>query len=391
MESHEEFRELCALATSGDLSEQEQERLDEHLAGCSECREALGEFEAAATIGVPLLLSEMPEIYAGRNGRPTVHANWNLVWASFAAVVLVMCALGVYTYRIVGSRSSEAAQATIRSDEANVKALEQRLSDAGHERGILVEQLAGRDRLIAILQREIEKQSANLVAVKAVQAKMQQTISTEDTEKQQTVAANAEIGQQLSVAQSSLDKMHAELNAVEQERNDSQARLDALKAQDDGLAAQLRDQNQTINRQDELLAHDRDIRELMGARDLYIAEVYDVAQDAQTAKPYGRVFYTKQKSLVFYAYDLDQQSGLKNASTFQAWGRVGGDTQHALNMGIFYEDNAAKKRWVLKFDNPKALSEIDAVFVTVEPRGGSHEPSGKPLLFAYLKIDPNHP
>ena len=99
--------------------------------------------------------------------------------------------------------------------------------------------------------------------------------------------------------------MQAELNAMQRERTDSQARLDALKAQGDDLAAQLRDENQTISRQEELLAHDRDIRELMGARDLYIAEVYDVAQDAKTAKPYGRVFYTKHRSLVFYAYNLE--------------------------------------------------------------------------------------
>jgi len=38
-----------------------------------------------------------------------------------------------------------------------------------------------------------------------------------------------------------------------------------------------------------------------------------------------------------------------------------------------------------------ALEQIDAVFVTVEPAGGSRKPSGKPLLFAYLKVDPNHP
>src|ERR1700683_869742 len=127
MESHEEFRELCALSTSGDLSQHEQETLDEHLAGCAECREAIKEYEAAANIGVPLLLREMPEIYAGRNGRPTIYPNWNLVWASFAAVVVLMCVLGLYTYRMGRSRSSEAAQATVRSDDANVKALEQRL------------------------------------------------------------------------------------------------------------------------------------------------------------------------------------------------------------------------------------------------------------------------
>jgi len=45
----------------------------------------------------------------------------------------------------------------------------------------------------------------------------------------------------------------------------------------------------------------------------------------------------------------------------------------------------------LKFDDEKALDQIDAVFVTLEPDGQSHKPSGKSLLFAYLKVNPNHP
>jgi hypothetical protein len=65
--------------------------------------------------------------------------------------------------------------------------------------------------------------------------------------------------------------------------------------------------------------------------------------------------------------------------------------QQALNRGIFYEDNASKKRRVLKLDDPKTLRQIDAVFVTVAPNGGSHKPTGKALLFAYLGVDPNHP
>jgi hypothetical protein len=129
----------------------------------------------------------------------------------------------------------------------------------------------------------------------------------------------------------------------------------------------------------------------MGARDLYVAEVYDVKRDGSTQKSYGRVFYTKGKSLIFYAYDLDEEPGARDASTFQAWGRRGPDRQEALDLGIFYEDNVAKKRWVLKFDDAKSLGEIDAVFVTVEPKGGSHKPSGKPLLYAYLQLAPNHP
>ena len=185
--------------------------------------------------------------------------------------------------------------------------------------------------------------------------------------------------------------MQTELDSARQQRSEEQGRDASLEAQIRDLSGQLHEREQTIDKQDELLSHDRDIRDLMGARDLYIAEVYDVARDGATQKPYGRVFYTKGKSLIFYAYDLNQEVGVRNASTFQAWGRRGPDKEQALNLGIFFQDNTAKKRWVLKFDDPKALEQIDAVFVTVEPNGGSHMPSGKPLLFAYLKVDPNHP
>jgi hypothetical protein len=56
-----------------------------------------------------------------------------------------------------------------------------------------------------------------------------------------------------------------------------------------------------------------------------------------------------------------------------------------------YVDNSANKRWVLRFDDPNVLKEINAVFVTVEPDGQSRFPRGKQVLFAYLKEEPNHP
>jgi hypothetical protein len=169
------------------------------------------------------------------------------------------------------------------------------------------------------------------------------------------------------------------------------ARAKTLDAKVNDLNRLLHEREVGRDQKDELLAHDRDIRDLMGARDLYIAEVYDVARSGETQKPFGRVFYTRGKSLIFYAYDLDQQAALKKANAFQAWGRRGPDRQQALNLGVFYVDNASKKRWILKCDDPKTLAQIDAVFVTVEPNGGSQKPSGKSLLFAYLRVDANHP
>src|SRR5258707_14003048 len=57
--SHEKFLELCAISTSGDLTEEEQKDLQAHLAECPDGRRALKEFEAAAEIGMPLLHSQL--------------------------------------------------------------------------------------------------------------------------------------------------------------------------------------------------------------------------------------------------------------------------------------------------------------------------------------------
>jgi hypothetical protein len=429
---HEEFLELSALSTSGELSDEEQKRLQDHLATCADCRQALREFEAVADVGVPLLSSSLSPpppneprraprkaaeatlanspaqiettrlnsgpvgqrkgfIFAHRNGNRRTQLNWNYVWMPFAAAVLLTAALGIYSYQVGRRRNLEVTQVRSNSADTKVNALEQQMSDMGHEHEVLKTQLAERDRMIRDLRRQVEDQSAALAETKSPQANVEQSLQNDQTEKQQVAQERSNFTLRLDAAQASLQKTQTELDSLRQQRSQDQSRADSLEAQIRDLHGQLRDREQTIGKQDELLAHDRDIRDLMGARDLYIAEVYDVARDGATQKPYGRVFYTKGKSLIFYAYDLDQQPGAKNASTFQAWGRGGSDKQQALSLGIFYQDSGAKKRWVLKFEDPRALEHIDAVFVTVEPKGGSQKPSGKPLLFASLKIEPNHP
>jgi peptidoglycan hydrolase CwlO-like protein len=310
---------------------------------------------------------------------------------SFAAAVVLTISLGIFSFQVGQRRGVEVVRVAPSSADPKTATLEQRLSDVGREREALQAQVAERDRVVADLRRQIEQQTAALGEIKSAQATLEQSLQTDEAEKQHVAQERSTFNQKLDAAQASVQRTQAELDAVRQQRSEDQLRVAGMEGQIKDLNGLLRNREQTIDKQEELLAHDRDIRELMGARDLYIAEVYDVARDGATQKPYGRVFYTKGKSLVFYAYDLDQQAGVRNASTFQAWGRRGPEKQQALNLGIFYQDNAAKKRWVLKFDDPRSLDQIDAVFVTVEPNGGSHKPSGKPLLFAYLKVDPNHP
>jgi hypothetical protein len=431
MEQHDEFLELCALSTSGELTQVEKRRLQAHLSGCADCRQALKEFEAAADTGMPLLasklgreLAEEPELhrltpigsaspadasadweenpssdpekrpfaFAHRNGRRT-RVNWSYVWVPFAACVVLSMVLAAYTYR-VGKRNgppqllSEVPPTRPRADG---EALEEQISDIDHERQNLKSQLGERDKLIANLEHEVAQQSAWLAQMKTDQTTLEQSFEADETDKQRGAQERASLAQKLDAAQASALKMQEDLASARQERAQGGAQDTSLEAQIVDLNRQLRDREQTLNKQEELLSHDRDIRDLMGARDLYIAEVYDVGDNGETKKPRGRVFYTRGKSLVFYAYDLDQRRGVKNTNTFQVWGRRGADMHEAVNLGIFFEDNAAKKRWVVKSDDAKTLEQIDAVFVTVEPNGGSSKPSGKPLLFAYLKIDPNHP
>ena len=437
MESHDEFRELCAIATSGELSEQEQRKLREHLTGCPECRQALREFEAVVDVGVPLLASQLSAehsersastqpmvpksndieesvvaapswvgmdggglgsdaaepgfVFAQRNRSARKQMNWNYVWFSFAACVLLTIALGFYAYRVGKTRIVNVAHTVPVGEDPQIEALERQISDVGRERESLRLQLAQRDKAISDLKREIQEQSVSLNEMKVAQADFAKSSQNDEAEKQRVAQAQSELSQKLDGAQASLTKAQSELGVVSQQRSEVEMRARSLEAQIRDLSGELRESELTIGKQEELLAHDRDVRELMGARDLYIAEIYNVAGDGVTQKPYGRVFYTKGKSLIFYAYDLDQQASFKNARTFQAWGQRGPDRRQALNLGIFYQDNAAKKRWVLKFDDPKTLEQIDAVFVTVEPNGGSATPSGSPLLFTYLKIEANHP
>ena len=329
--------------------------------------------------------------FAKRKGYGRTEVNGYYVWMPFAACILLSVALGIYAYRVGRGHDSEVPHANSREGDAQIEALEQQISDAGHQSAILRIQLAGRDQVIDDLRRRTEQQAKSLNQLKSTRANLEHSLQTDAADKQQIADERASLAQKFDEAQASMQEIQSDLDSERRQRAQGEAQDASLEAQIKDLSAQLREQGKTVAKQDELLAHDRDIRELMGARDLYVVDVYDVARDGNTQKSTGRVFYTKGKSLIFYAYDLDQEPGARSVSTFQAWGRRGPNKEQTLNLGIFYQDNAAQKRWVLKIDDPKALDEIDAVFVTVEPKGGSQKPSGKPLLSAYLQLSSNHP
>jgi hypothetical protein len=277
--------------------------------------------------------------------------------------------------------------------------LEAQLSDLSHDRDTLGARLAARDKAIDDLKQQVER-------LRAAENERVEESAASQKEKESHLA------EQEASANAHLVDLQKKLDAEGRARSEESSRAATLEAKLAELTQQLRERDQTVAaqtrelqsregtveqqqtqlaEQKELLDHDRDIRELMGVRELYVAEVIDVGKEAATKKSYRRIFFTKGKSLIFYAYDLDRQPGVKNASTFQVWGQRGPDREQTLNLGVLYEDSASKKRWILKFDDPQKLAQIDAVFVTVEPNGGSAKPSSKPFLYAYLKVNPNHP
>jgi len=330
--------------------------------------------------------SHTHRIVADRIGQTQSRLTWNHVWLTLAATILLSVALGLSLYKIGVQRGENVARTTAIPVAPERGAIEKAPKDE-----TVKTEIADRDKTIAKLKQQIERQSAEIGSLKTLQADTRSAARNSEEAKQQIANERNTLAEKLQAAQTSLEKIQGDLDSLQQQRSQVIAQASDLQGRFDEYSRLLRDRDETIQQQEELLAHDRDIRELMGARDLYIAEVYDVARNGETQKPYGRVFYTQGKSLIFYAYDLNQATGVKSASTFQAWGQRGRDLSTALNMGVFYEDSVSKKRWVLRFDDPKMLDQIDAVFVTVEPDGGSNRPSGKRLLYAYLRTKANHP
>jgi hypothetical protein len=434
---HEEFLQLCAAATAGEVNPTEQTKLNLHLSECAECRKAMRDYENASqhavTAMAPEFTAETPETdnswsienaeealfkrldkEAGRQGAVANHQEhspnrgqrftyrpsqirWREIWMPFAAAVLLALALSIAAYRTGIKRGTEVARSIPDAPKATASSLEEQASDAGHERADLMAKLADEDKVIVDLRRQLSEEQKQVITLKTV-ASIPHSGFSEQSANKNSIDASAHREEEVAAAQAKVQQLQKTIDTLTGEHEELKSRAATLQEKVGeltelvrGRERELDEKQEEVAKQQDLLEHDRDIRELMGARDLYVAEVHDVVGTGQTNKTYGRVFYTKGKRLVFYAYDLDVQPGVKNASTFQAWGRRGPDKQQALSLGIFYEDNLGKKRWVLKTSDPKTLDDIDAVFVTVEPDGGSHHPSGKQLLFAYLRVSPNHP
>jgi anti-sigma-K factor RskA len=428
-DEHDKFKELCALAQCGSLNADEQAALDRHLQICGSCREIREEYFVIGEKGMATLLAEKELLEEARNwdsrasgerllasiqkqSLPRVlpiHATQTrrtserspsifrrvLAIACLAACVLVVITMGAYR---LGKRNGvfvpqRAANSSLKKQDIEAENRPS-LGPSVDLAATQAAQIASMERQIAAEQEEVSRlRAASIIAEQQIQG-LGSATDRKDANLAQLTSERDQLANRLSESERAYETLQADYSSLRAEHSRSLVHTTSLESEVNDLRTVNQDQERRLKDSDKYLEADRDIRELMGARKLYIADVFDVDSRSRTRKPFGRVFYTQSKSLVFYAYDLDHQPGVQNASVFQVWGQRDGETNGAtipLNLGILYMDSESNRRWVLRSDDPKQLAEIDAVFVTVEPHGGSQKPTGKPLLYALLRKEVNHP
>jgi hypothetical protein len=414
---HQEFEELCALSTTGELTAEEWARLSEHLIGCNACRETQRQYERIIAAAIPSLAAEsgadedvecapgswsieeaentLMESLRGEpapsRGRPiSPSPRWRHA-RRYAVAALILAACGLVGYRI-GIHQGRRTDASVAPAGSPAPSTPARIAQSAAAALPSEEKKpAPEDDQAAALRSQARQNQQELTKLREKLGQVEEELAERNANLDRSVVDRSELSRELAQAQANAQSLEARLTIIGNQTAQDTLQSLGLKTQVNDLKAEIEEKDKQIAGERELLDRDRDVRNLIGARNLYIAEIYDVGQSGDTQKPFGRVFYTKDKSLIFYGYDLDQQPGVKKAAAFQAWGGRGADRQHAVSLGLLYKDDANQKRWVLKFNDAKTISQIDAVFVTVEPEGGSTKPSGKPLLFTYLRLDPNHP
>jgi len=187
-------------------------------------------------------------------------------------------------------------------------------------------------------------------------------------------------------------QLETELEKSGSEKNASDVALALKDIELHELRKQVGDQTEALAQQQEFAPKAGDVRELVVARNLHIIDVHDRDGDGKNQRAFGRIFYTEGKSLIFYAYDLADPRKVDAKVSFHVWGERLGAEKPIRSLGIFHNDDVSDGRWVLTFDDPHVLAQINSVFVTVESsRKAIREPGGHRILFAFLGDKPNHP
>jgi hypothetical protein len=408
LNTHEQYEELCALAASGQASPAELTDLRSHLDSCPACRSAAYDFTQISAQGLSQMAAkrlhcEIPSgmtqrfiararsegIEITRESAPKVAStNRQVFFAAIGAAAAVILIAGLLIIGKHGSSSiaagypqSPGPQPTASSSSVVPQTAQAQDNQAPQLQQQLASARAEAKSLLAAIQAQRTELESGSKARDALTSRLSEA-------EQERARVQSEIAQQ----DARIAQLQGEIEKAKSEKNANDTTIALQEADLRELRKQLSDQAAALEQQQELAAKGSDVRDLVVARNLHIIDVHDRDGDGKNQRAFGRIFYTEGKSLIFYAYDLADPRKLDAKVFFYVWGERLGAEKPVRSLGIFHNDDASDGRWVLTFDDPHVLAQINSVFVTVESAKKSvKEPGGKRILFAFLGEKPNHP
>ena len=424
---HEHFEEICAAASVGQATGEELVELEQHASECGRCKQAYFNYLNVAAqqfatakqdptispkaieecIDSELFIrrfldrAEREGITFSRDVEKTVKlpaaipfafsrtVAWRIPAAAIAATLLfaAFASSGYFYWRDslnhAGSRPE--SQLSLLKRPAPVTAADLRIAELANANLKLqteVEHLSG----------ELREANDRLVASEADLKTTSQDRRSLASNRDALELRLEEIQRELTNSQALVANAQQEAMSQHQRAADMEATLIAEQVKLHDLESGLKEKSAALDQESQLLSLGHDVADLMGARNLHIVDVVDTDARGKARPAFGRIFFTEGKSLIFYAYDLNEAKMQKANYQYQVWAKKEGPNRQAQRLGIFYSDDKAQRRWVFKCDDAKILREIDSVFVTFgRPDSDSSHPEGSSLMYAYLRGQPNHP
>jgi hypothetical protein len=420
MQEHSRYEELCASAAVGQISPAELTELHAHLRECDFCKELQTDFVGINSVWLSQAQKLEPEVYDPQSAlRHKILRNLQNAGAEFSKPVRKELSeqparIGSLGFRPLISQAPVWAVAMLVVGSAVGFGIGFfRHSSTVPQQVVASAAPATPTPVVAVEKKSPEPVDDNsaLIAARRATTDLGQKLAVSELEKTRLQNELKEVSQKIASVQEARNRDASELAqlkaAADESRNaatalDAQLRSlkDAQASKDADLVAaqyhlrelegKLADQTAVAQRDRELMAvaSGSEMRDVIGSRNLHIIDVADV-ENGGVRKPFGRVFYTEGKSLIFYAYDLSKTKGRQ---TFYAWGHREGDPHTPRALGALDNDDPAQGRWVFRFNDAKVLAQIDSVYVTLEPNEKpGDKPRGKKLLNAFLGTPANHP
>ena len=432
--NHDRFEELCALAALGQISAGEYVELRTHMIACEECRRNRQDYLEILHEHLPLVAEGEPAVssskvtlhessykqrflqrtedqnrsaatatrtgFATRSGagsgrwyRPTGMARYALP----VAAGLLVAALGLNGFQWYrGGERLSSATATVSQLREEVSRLNLQISDQSlaslspvpATSEVPEQSAAEMDRLVQELAQAQGERRAALAELQIQSRKLvdsQTDFDALNRALEETRNAEVRLSEKLARVESALQTRTSELEALRKQGTVQEVTLALQKKQIGELARKVNEQAETIRRDQELLAVGREMRDFMTDPKFRVADVREIDGSGEI-EFLGRAFYAEGKRLVIYTHGMPKDiESLENFS-LQAWGQRGTTlTGSAKSLGILLVDHKNENRWILEYDDPEVLAQIDSVFVTLEPKEGSLKPLGRELMHSYLK------